>query len=341
MMGRKGGGQVSLPRISDPPQSFVRFHEDFGQRFIVTVDTEEEFDWSRPLRPSGHTLHSVSRLAKFQRFCEGHGVVPLYLVDYPVATSRLAAEILSDPVREGRAEIGVQLHPWVNPPFEEEVTQYTSFAGNLPEQLERAKFHKLRETIEQNFGQPPRIYRAGRYGVGPNTVPILRDHGIAIDSSARARFDYSAAGGPNFRELPLQPWWVDRPGGLMELPLTTVYWGLLRRFGAWLYPLLWRLPRLRGALARLGLLERIPLTPEGVSTVEVLRGIDVAVSEGLPVLVFSFHSPSLQPGHTPYVRSESDLDTLYDWWRSVFARLAERGIRPVSVAGIMAATELA
>ena len=334
---------MASPRITDRPEThaFVRFAEGFGQRFIVTVDTEEEFDWDQPLKPSGHTLHSVSRLAKFQEFCERNGVVPVYLIDYPVATSQLAAEILREPVAAGRAEVGVQLHPWVSPPFEESVTPFTSFAGNLPAALERDKFSRLHAAIAANFGCAPQIYRAGRYGVGPNTPEILRKHGIAIDTSARARFDYSSDGGPNFRDLPVRPWWVDAPGGLMELPLTTVYWGGLRRFGHWLYPKLWRAPRLRGALARIGLLERIPLTPEGVNRVEVLRGIDAALEEGLPVLVFSFHSPSLQPGHTPYVRTEDDLDALYDWWRTVFAALKARGIMPTSVGGIMAATELA
>jgi hypothetical protein len=36
----------------------------------------------------------------------------------------------------------------------------------------------------------------------------------------------------------------------MELPLTTVFSGLLRRQGPWLFPRLWRVPRLRGAMAR-------------------------------------------------------------------------------------------
>ncbi|MBC2664946.1 polysaccharide deacetylase family protein [Novosphingobium flavum] len=320
---------------------FVRFSSGFGQRFILTVDTEEEFDWERPLRANGHTLHSVSRLAKFQQFCEGFGIVPIYLVDYPVATSRLAVDILSEPVRQGRAEIGVQLHPWVSPPFEEEVNQFNSFAGNLSPELERAKFTQLRDTIERNFGQPPQIYRAGRYGVGPNTARILRENGIAIDTSVRSRFDYSAHGGPNFRELPLEPWWIDGTGTLMEAPLTTVYTGPLRHCGPWLYPRLWRAPRLRGALARAGMLDRVPFTPEGVTEAEILRGIEVALEERLPLLVFSFHSPSLQPGHTPYVRSEDELDTLYGWWRKVFEVLARKGVRPASIAEVMAATELA
>ena len=156
----------------------------------------------------------------------------------------------------------------------------------------------------------------------------------------RARFDYSASGGPNFRGHPLVPWWVDEPGGLMELPLTTVFWGMLRQQGGLLYPALWRAPKLRGLLARMAMLERIPLTPEGVSIEEAIKGIDIALDDGLPILVFSFHSPSLRPGLTPYVRDEDGLDKLYDWWRAVFAYLGKRKVRPTSVREIMASVAL-
>ena len=87
------------------------------------------------------------------------------------------------------------------------------------------------------------------------------------------------------------------------------------------------------------MLERIPLTPEGVSVEEAIRGIDIALDEQLPVLVFSFHSPSLAPGHTPYVQNEAELDRLYDWWRRIFAYCATRGVQPSSVADIMQAVE--
>ncbi len=313
------------------PADLVRFPPDFGQRFLVTVDTEEEFDWSQPIARGDHTVHSVARIAKFQEFCEGHGVCPVYLVDYPIATSPAAGDILRGPIAAGKAEIGVQLHPWVNPPHDEEVNERNSFVGNLPAALEREKFRQLKAAIEHNFGAAPLIYRAGRYGVGPNTAAILAEGGIAIDTSVRARFDYSSGGGPNFRQHPVRPYWLDRTAGLIELPLTTVYWGLLRQFGHWLYPMMWRVPQLRGALARVGMLERIPLTPEGVTIEEVTRGIDIALDEGLPVLVFSFHSPSLAPGYTPYVRSENDLDGFYDWWRQAFAYLAKRGVRPITI----------
>ena len=326
------------PRISDlpSPEAFVRFQPGSGQRYLLTIDTEEEFDWTKPFGVTNHRVDTIPRLRKFQQFCEGFGIVPVYLVDYPIANSPIAAEVLREPLAAGRAEVGIQLHPWVNPPHEEKVCEFNSFAGNLPYELERAKLLRLRDTIASNLGQAPLIYRAGRYGTGPNTARILKEAGVAIDTSARARFDYSGTGGPNYRDLPLHPWWVGETGSLMELPLTSVFWGPLRRFGPSLYPRLWRTPRLRGALAKFGLLERIPLTPEGVTVEEALRAVDVAVLEDqLPVLILSFHSPSLYPGFTPYVRTEEDLDQLYDWWRVVFERLAAHGVRPSSVRDIM------
>ena len=319
----------------------VRFRPGTGPRFLITVDTEEEFNWGVPHSRTGYGLEHTRNIARFQSFCENLGAIPLYLVDYPIATSPDCAEILRRPLAEGRAEIGIHLHPWVNPPFEEKVCEYNTFPGNLPEPLERAKFIALRDAIERNFATSPICYRAGRYGVGPNTVSILKDCGIAIDTSARSRFDYSSTGGANFRDLPVRPWWVDPERRLMEVPLTTVFWGPLRRQGAWLYPRMWRIPRLRGALARMGMLERIPLSPEGISAEEAIRAIDVAIDDGLPLLVFSFHSPSLAPGHTPYVRDEAELDRFYDWWRAILAHLGQRNVQPTGMQGVMESVVLA
>lgn len=327
--------------IPDPPPAGreARFAASFGQRFIVTVETEGEFEANRPLSREGTGTGHIAKLAGFQQFCEGTGLAPIYLVDWPVATSPLAAEVLGPALLEGKAEIGLQLNPWVNPPFDEDVNERNSFAGNLPQRLEAAKLENLRAMIEDKFGVAPLIYRAGRYGAGPHTAELLRDQGVALDSSARPTFDYSAAGGPDFRRHPLAPYWLDAERNLLELPLTTVFWGMLRRQGDWLYPALRQAPRLRKALSTLSLLERIPLTPEGVSVDEAIRGIDMALDDGLPLLVFSFHSPSLEAGHTAYVRDAGELDAFYDWWRRVLTYLDMRGVKPSGVRGIMDAVE--
>ena len=134
----------------------AHFASGFAPASILTVDTEEGFDWDKPFTRDQHDLTHVDRIARFQSFCEGIGVSPVYLVDWPIVQSAKAREIIGDAVSRGAAEVGVQLHPWVNPPFEEEVNTHNSFAGNLPPELERAKFSRLRDAIEEAFGTAPR-----------------------------------------------------------------------------------------------------------------------------------------------------------------------------------------
>ncbi len=324
----------SILEIPAPDQR-ADFAPDFGQRSLLTVDTEEEFDWGGDFHAHNYGLEHLRRLGRFQEFAEHLGVSPVYLIDWPIANSKIAADILGDAVQRGKAEIGVQLHPWVNPPHDETVNARNSYAGNLPPVLERDKFCRLRDAIAKNFGIQPQIYRAGRYGLGPHSAQMLREEGIAIDSSVRANFDYSDGFGPDYSQHPLEPYWVDEQRRLLELPLTTVYWGMLRRQGKWLHPLSRKVPRLSGLLSRTAVLEKIALTPEGVSVEEAIRGIDIAVDDGLPLLVLSFHSPSLMPGKTPYVQNEDDLDALYEWLRRVYAYLGTLGVRPTSVAEVM------
>ena len=314
------------------------FAPGFGQRVLLTVDTEEEFDWKGPFRREGHGLSHVAAIPRFQRFCETLGAHPVYLVDWPIVNDAAAVEIIGDAVRRGTADVGVQLHPWVNPPFDETVGLHNSFAGNLPRDLEVAKFTVLREKIEAAFGTAPLIYRAGRYGLGPHTADMLTAAGIRIDTSVRSLFDYSEQGGPDYRRHPLAPYWIDEAQRLLELPVTTVHAGLLRKLGR---PLQWldkKVPRAMGVLSRLRLLERIALTPEGVSSEEALRGIDIALATGTPLLVLSLHSPSLAPGHTPYATTPEAVEMLYDWFSAIYAELGARGVRGCTVAEVIAAS---
>lgn len=331
-----------MDRIIDPPPPgrAAAFAPEFGRtRSLLTVDTEEEFDWRSPFTRVQHGLSHLTGIVRFQEFCEGLGVVPVYLVDWPVATNPVAIDVIGSAVKACRAELGIQLHPWVNPPLEEEVSVRNSYPGNLPPALERAKFVKLRDAIAENFGTAPLIYRAGRYGLGPVTARMMIEAGVPIDSSVRANFDYRGGHGPNYARHPLKPYWVDGDRRLLELPLTTVYWGMFRRQGGLVHPLASKLPLANGLLSRLGLLEKIALTPEGVSADEALRGIDMALDDRLPLLVLSFHSPSLAVGHTPYVRSEADLDRLYDWFRRIYGYLAMRDVAPTTVGEIMQSVE--
>lgn len=328
------GSMLDVP----PAGRTAAFAPGFGQRVLLTVDTEEEFDWRAPFRREGYGLSHVTAIPRFQTFCEGIGAHPVYLVDWPIVHDARAVEIIGDAVRRGTADVGVQLHPWVNPPFEEEVSVRNSFAGNLPQELEAAKFTLLRDAIETAFGRAPLIYRAGRYGLGPNTADLLQRAGIKIDTSVRSLFDYSPQGGPDYSNHPLAPYWVNGGNSLLELPVSSTYSGLLRPVGPLIHRIQRHMPTFFSGFSRFRLLERIALTPEGVSHEEALRGIDLLLKSDLPVLVLSFHSPTLAPGHTPYTKTPTDVETLYGWFEAVYAHLAARGVTSCTVAEIIAAT---
>jgi hypothetical protein len=328
-MGGKMGAAVNLDPAHLLPVDFVDFGFD-SPRFIVTVDTEEEFDWTAPFTRDRHGTTHVAAIDRFQQLCDVHGVRPTYLVDYPIADDASAVELLGRYVEERRADVGVQLHPWVNPPFKEEPSVPNSYACNLPPELERAKLAALHALIVERFGIKPQMYRAGRYGAGVNSRKILRELGVAIDTSVRSLFDYSGQGGPNYSDCPLDPYWLAK-GELIELPVTTIFSGALRSAGKIIFSRAFETLTSRGLLARTGMLERIALTPEGIPVEKAIEAVDIALAHKIPILNFSFHSPSLAVGHTPYVRTPEELERFYDWWVKIFAHLKARGVKPVDV----------
>lgn len=323
---------MSSGRLDLPPaeSAYIRLPESFGRRFTVFSDTEEEFDWSKPRsRDNRSTTHMRAMPGLHERF-RRRGVKLVHLVDHPIATDPDSVAMLRDWLERDEVSIGTQLHPWVNPPHDEEVNTFNSFVGNLPIELERAKIAGLTGTIETAFGRRPVVYRAGRYGVGPNTAALLEEAGYRADVSVRASFDYGDEGGPDFSRIKPLPYRVGG-GALVALPLSAAYVGRLRAKGRGLYRAAGRLPRGRGLLSRLGLLDRVPLTPEGVSLPEALAAARALIDVGVRWLSLSFHSPSVEPGHTPYVRTAEDLRAFHAWWDGMLDFFEREGIAPASI----------
>lgn len=315
----------------------IIFPDDFGTRLAVFVDTEEEFDWSDSLSRDDHGVSAVPALREGQAMFEAAGLAPCYLVDTPILDSPLAIDILGSMLAEGKASVGAHLHPWVTPPFDEDVSLRNSYAGNLPEPVEREKIRHVRRMITERLGRAPTAYRAGRYGIGPNTYRILAEEGFVCDTSVRVLFDYSREGGPDFRKASLHPSRVGPDGAIVELPLTTMLVGRLKGHGRGIFGMSERVPLVRSVLAKSGLAQRIPLTPEGIPADKACAAIDAALDMGLRLLNFSFHSPSLAIGHTPYVRDAEDLRAFYRWWDTVFAHCHRHGVTPASLDEVLAA----
>jgi hypothetical protein len=153
---------------------------------------------------------------------------------------------------------------------------------------------------------------------------VLAAEGFLVDCSILPAFDYRHEEGPDFSDDGPEPAWIAGGGAarLLSLPLTAAYVGYMRGRGAELYrwatqpSLQWA--RLPGALSRLGALERLRLSPEGYSPADNRALTRSLLARGQRTFTFSFHTPSLKPGCTPYVRSEADLEQFLERCREYF-----------------------
>ena len=303
----------------------------------LAVDAEEDFDWSRPVTATEHSTACMQRIGELQHVVGAYGVRPTYLLTYPVLQDAAAVALLRGQSAGGHCDLGIQLHPWVTPPYDDgDDGPGASYSGNLAPGMEAHKLAALIASFQDRFGQAPRIYRAGRYGFGRNTAALLERHGFDIDTSVAPRTSTAEEGGPDYTAYDYEPFWFGHGRQMLELPLcrSIVGWGgglapaVYRALGAAPARL-----RLQGVATKLRFAERITLSPEGNDLAAMLRLLRHLRGRGQTVFVLSFHSSSLAPGRNPYVRTQADLDTFYARLTGVLdAMQARLGFRFASLA---------
>lgn len=188
-------------------------------RLIVTVDTEEIFDWSG-FSSEGHRIARPADVDRFQTLCEEFGARPIYFITYPVMTNAESAGYFRHLAEQGRADLGLHLHQWNTPPTGGFAGEYYSWQSNLPPEVHAAKLRSLGEAFERAFGFSPRAHRAGRYGVSALSYRDIAGAGLRYDFSPSVSFDFSAKGGPDFSGAPNQPFeMVTDQGGVLVTPV--------------------------------------------------------------------------------------------------------------------------
>ena len=295
-----------IPAVADMPPTLA-----------VVVDTEAEFDWNQPFDRDQTAVANIQEQGRAQEIFDRYGLRPFYLVDYPVASDPAAVAVLSAYSQRGACHIGAHLQPWTTPPFDEDVTTYNSYVGNLPQELEEAKLVALRDRIVESFGTAPRSFKAGRYGLGATTFQTLAACGFTVDFSLMPGASYAATGGPDFRGIAPVPYTVAGAGAaLLAVPMTRNYSGALAgrsSVGDFVGNTGWaRRVGLPGIMARTGLLNCVPLSPEGVSADEACTLIDSMLRRGFRTFVLHYHSSSLLPGYTPYAQTTAERDTIVE-----------------------------
>jgi len=300
-----------------------------GVLLCVSIDCEcdkgPHWRVRRPLTFEGIHKGIARRLQPlFRRF----DAKPTYLLSPEVLRDERCVEELAG---LDSCELGTHLHGELAEPgaFEPEVT--SAVQREYSPEIERAKLTSMSDSFRGAFARSARSFRAGRFGIGPNTVPILEDLGYAVESSVTPHVDWSSVSrGLTFFGASTQPYHPDprdpaRPGAsaLLEVPVTI----RPHFFGA--VPLLRRLlePRwLRPTKSHGG--ELIAIAREEIDDARRSR-------PGAPVVLNAMlHNVEVVAGASPYASSTAQADAIVNRLAVLLQFAAANDIRCVGLADV-------
>lgn len=295
-------------------------------KFIITIDTEADNQWKRG---NITTTENIDYISRFQNLCNRYNLKPTYLCTYEVVESQQFAEILNRYQRQGIAEIGAHLHPWTNPPFEDDspIDLYSRpYPSELSLELFYRKMEALTDLIYSKSGLKPTTYRAGRWGFSASHIPVLLDLGYKVDCSVTPLVSWKRVvgikeGGPDFRGAPVEPYYLDfgdaclrGESRLLEVPVTILFTNRVVRNNRYL----WNLFLNYGGTLPWGVLSRIIRSrlywfrPFPHMTAENLKAVySAALKQKLPVIELMFRSSELMPGGSPYNPDKDSVERLY------------------------------
>jgi hypothetical protein len=285
-------------------------------KLFITIDVEEDA-WG-VYEERTPTVNNVARIPNLQTLFNRFRAIPTYLINYPVVRDETARDILLEIFNKGQCEIGTHCHPWNTPPFDEEISVTNSMLCNLSNGLIYKKVKTLHDEIINRLGLVPISFRAGRSGFGPNVARCISELGYRIDSSVLPFCDLRDQSGPDFSNAPTSPYWFtadDRPGKsddgmILEVPPSRGFFKKnfrsAARFRRWILNAPVQI-HLLGILDRLHLINFRSIDPEMNSGPDMVHLAQTLIGTGHSFLNMCFHSTSLLPGCSPFVRNEGEL----------------------------------
>jgi hypothetical protein len=315
-------------------------------KVIVTIDTEEEWDWAAGFPIHSWSVRNIGELERFHVLCMQHSIRPTYFTNYAVLENDTSAMVMKKLADGGECEIGMHCHPWSTPPHcREDNTGPTSFLENLPPRIASEKLKAVYEShLERGF--KPRSFRGGRYSSGTVTQQFLTEHHFLVDASICPYTCWSELGAPDYRtknEQPKKHCCARGEGGLWQIPLTRV---MSRQPFHWWNRLLTTIEttplsrlRLIGILQSTGIIRRIWLNFETETPANMLWLLRNAARLRLPYLCFTVHSSSLSVGPSPYARNQAQVNAIYAGIEQIFQFVqSNSAFQPVTISQL--ATDL-
>jgi hypothetical protein len=287
--------------------------------YTITVDTEEEWDWSSGYPTHSQSVSNIHGLERFHQACSDRGVPVTYFCNHAVLSDTETKTIIKGLHGSGMAEIGLHIHPWNTPPraTQTAVPCRDSFLANLPRELALEKLNTVYESFEHCELPVPTSFRGGRYSTSEWIQDYLVQRGCRADASILPYTTWRDEGAPDFLyrdPVPVRrcrPTW---PHALWEIPLTLAFTRGPWSWWRWFYRLgersPWRYLRLIGIAERL-LVRRIWINLEHDLGERSLDLLQVLRRTNLPHVNITLHSSSLKAGCSPYSSTQEDVERLY------------------------------
>lgn len=197
----------------------------------ITIDTECDKSANWLVKKPFQFNNIMNGVAGFlQPLFEAYQVRPTYLLSPEVIAHQPSATYLRD--LAGKAELGTHLHAeYIEPGADYSASVTGMFQSELSARAEGEKLENLTKLFRDTFGFDPKSFRAGRFGLGKNTLMHLQNLGYIVDSSITPDTWWmrSNTHGVNFLGAPYQPYHPSefdyRKSGTMrilEIPVTTI-----------------------------------------------------------------------------------------------------------------------
>jgi hypothetical protein len=280
--------------------------------FVLSIDTEEEWDWNGPFPNEVISVENVAEIPEFQNGLNKLGIIPTYLLDYAVIDNSKARNTLQTVQQQNpEIEFGAHLHPWVTPPIVNTLAEADSHIVNLPIETVQLQIDTLKNSITEYFGRAPTSFRSGRWGINNQILSYLLDSGFTVDSSV---YPFYKNKWFNYQNTSLFPGFLypkeNREESIFELPVTAGFnyknFGFANAAQQFLEKKPMNYLRPIGLLWQLGLLRKIYLSPELSTATDMITLCKKAMAINAPVIHMNLHSSSLLPGATSYVKDRNE-----------------------------------
>ncbi len=303
--------------------------------FAITIDTEvdKSGDWSVSDPATYYGIHQgVGEI--LQPLFDAFGIPPVYFLSNEILARADLSSVFVPYHDAGRAELATHLHYDAAGPF-----GIGKIAGQrldkvqalLSEEDERQALGWLTDRFIDRFDHRPASFRAGRYGLGPNSIAILAELGYRVDSSVTPGLVWRYAFGNrqvtcDYRAAPHVPYQcagndaaAEGHSGILEVPISTT-----------------KVPPGLGEIARLAAgrpRRMIWARPAFASRREMARMIRAAAGTGnhTNILVMMFHNMEVIAGKSPYAATPAEAESHVGDIRYFIETALAAGLTPITL----------